>query len=52
MAKNKMRQEGFEEYQISGSTSYAPTDDPKILEAKARYKYLKKLVTLYGADEE
>ena len=40
MAKNKMKQEGFEEYQISGSTSYAPTDDPKILEAKQRFNQL------------
>ena len=42
MAKNKMRQEGFEDYLISASTSYAPTDDPKILEAKARYNELYK----------
>ena len=40
MAKNKMKQEGFEEYQIIGSTSYAPTDDEKILEAKKRYNEL------------
>lgn len=40
MAKNKMKQEGFEEYQLVGATSYAPTDDPKILEAKERYQQL------------
>ena len=40
MAKNKMKQEGFEEYQIVGATSFAPTDDEKILEAKNRYNEL------------
>jgi preprotein translocase subunit SecA len=40
MAKSKMKQEGFEEYQIVGATSYAPTTDEKILEAKARYNEL------------
>ena len=40
MAKNKMKQEGFEEYQLVGATSYAPTDDEKILEAKKRYQEL------------
>lgn len=40
MAKNKMKQEGFEEYQLVGATSYAPTDDQKILEAKERYQQL------------
>ena len=40
MAKNKMKQEGFEEYQLVGATSFAPTDDKKILEAKARYTEL------------
>lgn len=40
LAKNKMKQEGFEEYQLVGATSYAPTDDEKILEAKKRYNEL------------
>ena len=40
MAKNKMKQEGFEEYQLVGATSFAPTDDEKILEAKKRYNEL------------
>ena len=40
LAKNKMKQEGFEEYQLVGATSYAPTDDEKILEAKKRYSEL------------
>ncbi len=40
MAKNKMKQEGFEEYQLVGATSFAPTDDEKILEAKKRYAEL------------
>ncbi|MBO7508275.1 MAG: preprotein translocase subunit SecA, partial [Clostridia bacterium] len=40
LAKNKMKQEGFEEYQLVGATSFAPTDDEKILEAKKRYNEL------------
>ena len=40
MAKNKMKQEGFEEYQLVGATSFAPTDDQKIIEAKSRYNEL------------
>ena len=40
MAKSKMKQEGFEEYQLAGATSFAPTDDEKILEAKKRYNEL------------
>lgn len=40
MAKNKMKQEGFEEYQLVGATSFAPTDDQKIIEAKNRYNEL------------
>ena len=40
LAKNKMKQEGFEEYQLVGATSFAPTDDDKILEAKKRYNEL------------
>ncbi len=40
MAKNKMKQEGFEEYQLAGATSFAPTDDEKIIEAKNRYNEL------------
>ncbi len=40
LAKNKMKQEGFEEYQLVGATSFAPTNDEKILEAKKRYNEL------------
>ena len=40
LAKNKMKQEGFEEYQLVGATSFAPTDDEKIIEAKNRYNEL------------
>ena len=40
LAKNKMKQEGFEEYQIVGATSFAPIDDEKIIEAKNRYNEL------------
>jgi preprotein translocase subunit SecA len=40
LAKNKMKQEGFEEYQLVGATSFAPTNDEKIIEAKNRYNEL------------
>ena len=40
LAKNKMKQEGYEEYQLAGATSFAPTDDEKIIDAKNRYNEL------------
>ena len=42
LAKQKMKQEGFEEQYIIDCTSFAPTTDEKLLEAKARYNELYK----------
>lgn len=40
LAKLKMKQEAFEEQYIVDCTSFAPTTDEKLLEAKARYNEL------------
>ena len=40
LAKQRMKQEGFEEQYIIDCTSFAPTTDEKLLEAKARYNEL------------
>ena len=40
LAKQQMKQEAFEEAYINDCTSFAPTTDPKLLEAKARYNEL------------
>ena len=40
LAKQKMKQEGFEDYYIAESTSYAVSTDEKVNEAKKRYNEL------------
>ncbi len=40
LAKQRMKQEAFEEQYIIDCTSYAPTTDKKLLEAKQRYNEL------------
>ncbi len=40
LAKQKMKQEGFEEQYIIDCTSFAPSTDEKLLEAKQRYNEL------------
>ena len=40
LAKQKMKQEGFEDYYIIEATSYAVSEDEKVNEAKARYNEL------------
>jgi preprotein translocase subunit SecA len=40
LAKQKMKQEGFEDYYIAESTSFATSQDEKVNEAKKRYNEL------------
>ena len=40
LAKQQMKQEAFEDYYINEATSFAPTDDEKVKEAKKRYQEL------------
>lgn len=40
LAKQQMKQEGFEDYYVNQVTSFAPTNDEKVLEAKHRYQEL------------
>lgn len=40
MAKQRMREENFEEFFVNESNSFAPTEDAQILEARKRYNEL------------
>jgi len=40
LAKKQMKRENFEDYYIAESTSYAQTEDEKLIEAKKRYEQL------------
>ena len=40
LAKQQMKQEGFEDFYINEATSFAQTDDEKAIEAKKRYQEL------------
>ena len=42
MAKNTLRDEGYEDWQIAEATAYSHTDNPEILEYRRRFRELEK----------